>query len=224
MAQQTTERRQHWTWWIMTVLSFGVALYAVGFAFVGNEAFYEGRVPVIGLDAAATSIAVHAIVGAVALALGPFQFVSRIRRRRPRVHRRAGRVVVVAMLLTGLSGLFVAGFAQGGPSGRVGFAMLGVLTTATAATAWRQILRRDIDAHRNWMIRASTLILAAVTLRLQLPWLFALFDGDETAVFAVVGWTAWLPNLLFAEWWLRRPRTPAMAVGGTAPSNASSDA
>ena len=205
MSEQVGVERQHWAWWVMTLLSGAVALYAVGFAFVGNEAFYEGRVPGIGLDAAATSIAVHAIAGAVALAIGPLQFVTRIRIRRPSAHRTLGRIAVTGMLLTGLSGLFVAGFAEGGLSGRVGFATLGVLTTASAAVAWRRILNRDVPGHRAWMVRTFALILAAVTLRLQLPGLFWLFDGNETAVFAVVAWTAWLPNVLVAEWWLRRP-------------------
>ena len=121
----------------------------------------------------------------------------------------------MAMLLTGLSGLFVAGFAEGGPSGRVGFAVLGVLTTVSAVMAWRRILNRNIIEHRAWMIRAFALIFAAVTLRLQLPGLFGIFGGDETAVFAVVGWTAWLPNILFAEWWLRRPYTPDWTITST---------
>ena len=74
----------------------------------------------------------------------------------------------------------------------------------SAAIAWRRILGRDLGRHRAWMVRAFALILAAVTLRLQLPGLFWIFSGDETPVFAVVAWTAWVPNLVAAEWILRR--------------------
>ena len=72
----------------------------------------------------------------------------------------------------------------------------------------------DVPGHRVWMVRTFALILAAVTLRLQLPFLFWFFDGNETAVFAVVAWSAWLPNVAIAEWWLRRSRAAERAVQG----------
>lgn len=200
-------RTQRW-WWLMAVLSILVAVYAIGFTIVGREAFYEGRIPVIGLDAASTAIGVHALAGTVALGLGPFQFLHRLRVRRPGLHRAMGRFGVVAMILTGLSGLFVAMFALGGPSGKIGFALLGVSTAAAAGVAWRQILMGRTSRHRVWMIRAFALILAAVSLRLQLPALFWIFGGDPMPVFAFVAWSCWVPNLVVAEWWIRRTPEP----------------
>jgi hypothetical protein len=61
-------------------------------------------------------------------------------------------------------------------------------------------------------MRSFALLLAAVSLRLQLPALFAIFGGDETMVFAVVGWSCWVPNLLVVEWMIRRRPAPVIAV------------
>ena len=205
-------RPKRWVWGTMTVLSIALAAYAIGFAMVGNEAFYDSRIPVVGLDVAATAIALHAVSGAVAIAVGPFQFLHRLRATRPRIHRVLGRVGVIGMLATGITGLFVATFSEGGLSGRIGFAVLGVLTAAAAALAWHRILNGDVGGHRAWMTRGFALILAGVSLRLQLPALFWLFDGDTTPVFAVVAWSCWIPNLLIAERMVGAMRDVAVAT------------
>lgn len=197
--ESTEARPNRLVWATMTVLSIALAAYAIGFAVAGNEAFYDDRIPIVGLDVAATAIALHAVSGAVAIAIGPFQFLHRLRTQLPRIHRVLGRIGVVGMLATGITGLFVAGFAEGGLSGRIGFAVLGVLTTAAAALAWIRIRNGEVGGHRAWMTRGFALILAGVSLRLQLPALFWLFEGDATAVFAVVAWSCWIPNLLIAE-------------------------
>ena len=201
------QRKMPWPFWAMTVFAAVIGVYGFVFAMGGGEVFYEGRDPAVGLAVAAAAITVHAVVGGLALLTGPAQFASGLRRRRPVVHRTLGRVHVAAALGTGLSGFFVAGFAEGGLGGRVGFAVLGVLTTTYAMLGFRSALRRRFGIHRQGMTRSFAMLLAAVSLRIQIPFLFMAFDGDETMVFAVVAWTCWVPNALIAEWLLRRRQT-----------------
>ncbi len=210
----TTEQRTKpkWTWWVMVVLAGLIGIYGVGFAFGGAEAFYEGRDLPLGLDVSIVALSFHAVVGGLALLTGPFQFLERIRTARPKLHRGLGRLHVAAALGTGLSGFFVAGFAEGGLTGRLGFAALGALTTTCGLVGLRLALGRRFDDHRVWMMRSFALLLAAVSLRLQIPALFALLDGDETMVFAVVGWSCWVPNLLVVEWMIRRRPAPVIVV------------
>mgnify|MGYP001812180768 CR=1 FL=1 len=205
------QTKMPWPFWVMAVFAVLIAVYGFVFAMGGAEAFYEGRDPAVGLAVAAAAITVHAIVGGMALLTGPTQFHSGLRRRNPALHRTIGRVHVAAALGTGLSGFFVAGFAEGGLVGRIGFAVLGVLTTTYAMLGLRSALRRRFGIHRQWMVRSFAMLLAAVSLRIQIPFLFMLFDGDETMVFAVVAWTSWVPNALIAEWILRR-RPAELAV------------
>ncbi|MEA5446587.1 DUF2306 domain-containing protein [Gammaproteobacteria bacterium AB-CW1] len=61
------------------------------------------------------SLIVHALAGSVALALGPFQFLSRLRNRHRRVHRASGWVYLLCILISGLTGLWLAFFTPGGP-------------------------------------------------------------------------------------------------------------
>jgi len=72
-----------------------------------------------------------------------------------------------------------------------------------AATGLRVIVRGDVVAHRRWMLRTFALTYAAVTLRL---WLLALVPllGDFPSAYMLVPFLCWVPNLLVAEWLLRR--------------------
>lgn len=59
------------------------------------------------------------------------------------------------------------------------------------------------SVHRRWMIRSWSLTLAAVTLRIYLP--VVIITGLPFAFsYQVVAFLAWVPNLLLAEWLLRR--------------------
>ena len=58
------------------------------------------------------------------------------------------------------------------------------------------------------MTRNFALTFAAVTLRLQMP-LLAMGFGEEMG-YRIVAWSCWIPNLLVAEWLVRRAgSTPA---------------
>jgi hypothetical protein len=67
---------------------------------------------------------------------------------------------------------------------------------------------RDFKAHRRWMIRSYAMILAAVTLRIELPLLAMWLQGFLPA-YNIVAWLCWVPNLFVAEWIARRTRHPA---------------
>jgi uncharacterized membrane protein YozB (DUF420 family) len=154
------------------------------------------------------ALVVH-IVGSAVFALGGvLQLVPRVRRRHPAWHRRAGRVVAVAGLLVALSALWLTvGYEPRAGSGEVlrvfrlvfGSAMLVSLVLGFAA-----IRRRDVPAHRAWMIRAFTIGLAAGT-QIFTPSLGAAVFGDGVLAADLAKGAGWVVNLAVAEWVVRRP-------------------
>jgi uncharacterized membrane protein len=155
----------------------------------------------------------HIGFGGLALLLSPFQFATRLRTRVPHVHRVVGRVAVASIALAGTGGLVLAPHSLAGPVGTLGFGLLAVLWVTFAGTAFRAIRRRDVAAHRRWMVRTFALTYAAVTLRL---WLFVLIaaqtglagvDGQTAfeRAYLLVPFLAWVPNLLVAERYLAIP-------------------
>ena len=59
------------------------------------------------------------------------------------------------------------------------------------------------------MLRSYALVFAAVTLRIELP-LLTMGFGDFTPAYQVVAWLSWVPNALWAEWYIRRSGNVAL--------------
>lgn len=150
----------------------------------------------------AIALYAHLVFAPVALAVLPFQFRPGLRARRPGLHRALGRVYAGAILISGLAGIVLAANSHAGPVAGWGFGLLAVAWLGTTALAVIHALRRNIAAHRAWMIRSAALTFAAVTLRLELPVLAVTFGFDTG--YLIVAWACWLPNMVVAEVLARR--------------------
>ena len=93
----------------------------------------------------------------------------------------------------------------------LGFGILAVLWFLTGLEAYRTVSRGNIEAHRRWMIRNFALTLAAVTLRNQLPFMRFALDWPFPRSSITVSWRCWVPNLLIAEWMVRRRKLPSLS-------------
>lgn len=193
-------------WSVMAFFAVGIAAYGVAYVVIGPRMY-----PPMLLEsfrARPWGINPHALFGAIALIAGAAQF-SRMVLQRRRLHRMIGMVYVTASLVVGVAGTYMAWYSFGGWPTHLGFGLLGFSLLSTTAIAFRRIRRRDIAAHRRWMIRSYSLIFAAVTLRLQLPVLTVLLGGFAPA-YLIVAWSSWLPNLAFAELRIRTTRATAL--------------
>jgi uncharacterized membrane protein len=192
-------------WWVITILAIAIAVYGLRHAVLGERAFVA--VLAESFRARPWGIFLHALLASVALGIGPFQFHRGLLARRRRLHRNLGKVYVLcAFFGGGLTGLYVAAYSHGGWITHAAFGALALLTAITTALAYVRIRARDVAAHREWMIRSFALLFAAVTLRLWLPFLIALHGGDFTPAYQWASWLCWVPNLLFAEWFIARTR------------------
>lgn len=155
----------------------------------------------------------HITAAPVALFFGSMQFVPSLRIPHPAIHRWAGRVYVLAVLVGGGSGMLLAFGAIGGPVAGWGFGLLSVLWIATTLQAVRlAMIGRHVE-HRRWMMRSFALTFAAVTLRLQLAGMVGLGSMSYASASVILAWSCWIPNLLFVEWLIaRKPRFSAMAT------------
>jgi uncharacterized membrane protein len=141
----------------------------------------------------------HIMGGVVAMAIGPWQFVARLRERHLSLHRWLGRIYLIAVLIGSAAGLAMAAVSMGGLATHTGFGMLAGLWFLTGAIAYRQIRRGDLVSHKQWMIRNYSLTFAAVTLRLWLPFLAGVVRIDSMDAYITVSWLCWVPNLIVGE-------------------------
>jgi Predicted membrane protein (DUF2306) len=155
----------------------------------------------------AIAMAVHLLLGAVLLILGPIQFVQRLRQQTPSVHRWIGRVYGFSALGAGLGGLgFILGSgAVGGPTMSIGFGLYGALMSVAAVQTVRHGWRRRLASHRIWAIRLFALVVGSWLYRMDYGiWLKAFGGIGHTHGFNgrfdyVMDFFFFVPNLVIAE-------------------------
>jgi uncharacterized membrane protein len=163
------------------------------------------------------ALVVHIVGAAVFALVGAFQFLPRLRRGRRAWHRRAGRVVATAGLAVVGSALWLTLVYRAQPgSGDLLYVLRLVFGSAMAAClilGFTTIRRRDIAAHRAWMIRGYAIGLAAGTQVFTQGIGEAVFGTGEVRSDLAKA-AGWVINLLIAEWAIRRttasrrPRPP----------------
>lgn len=190
----------------MLALALAIAGYALSFVVKGNAAFPPNLRS--SFEARPWGIYSHVVFGALALALGPFQLRRGLLLRNRPLHRRLGLVYVICSAMTGVVGTYMAVYSYGGLVTHLGFGLLGFATFMTALKPYFHIRAHEVAPHRAWMIRNYALVFAAVTLRIELPLLANAMQQFDTP-YAMISWLSWVPNLAFAEWYLRRSSSTA---------------
>ena len=121
-----------------------------------------------------------------------------------------GATYVASATALGVSGLILAPTAYTGLVASAGFTVLDLAMLFTTWTALRMIFAGRYGEHRRWMIRSFSLIMAGVMLRVWSP-LYSvvaaagIVDFSFETAYAGIAWLCWVPNLLLAIWFTRRP-------------------
>ncbi|HZU25383.1 MAG TPA: DUF2306 domain-containing protein [Bryobacteraceae bacterium] len=188
------------SWAILTFFALGTGLGALRYA-LPRVPF---PAPLPNFFARHGWLVGHAVSSGVALLAGPWQFLSSLRRRSLSFHRWAGRVYCAAVLAGWLLSLPIAAHAQTGRVASAGFLTLGAAWIAATAAGYFNARRGLVLRHREWMTRSYALTAAAITLRIYLP-IMTMAGVPFSTSYPLVAWICWIPNLLFAEWLVRRP-------------------
>jgi hypothetical protein len=147
----------------------------------------------------------HVVTSIFLLPAGFTQFRSAINKRVAVLHRIAGKMYVIILLfLSGPAGLIMAFYANGGLTSQIAFSVLSVLWIYFTARAWIEIQRRNFVLHGAFMIRSYALTLSAITLRAWKYIIVLTFHPHPMDGYMIVAWLGWIPNLLIAEWLVRR--------------------
>jgi uncharacterized membrane protein len=178
-----------------------------------NARFFDMPVPVV----------IHIVGASIYCLLGAFQFVPSFRRRKPGWHRVAGRILVLCGLAAALSGLWMSvAYPQppgDGPSLTGLRLVFGSAMAVSLVLAFTAIRRRNIVAHKAWMIRAYAIGQGAGTqFFTHLPWFLLVGKPTELPRTLLMA-AGWLINIAVAEWIIRRKpvKRPALAHSQSLP-------
>jgi uncharacterized membrane protein len=162
----------------------------------------------------------HVMFASAAMVMAVVQIWPGLRARRPALHRRCGRVYVVAAIPAAVCALVIGAATPFGPflaASNVVLASLWLWFTTTGYLAARQ---RRFREHRRQMILSATLALSIISNRIWTPIIFISLQPLQHKVFddnkdhylwfaaglgAWLGWT--IPFFTVRRWLNRRPAT-----------------
>ena len=141
----------------------------------------------------------HIVLGIIATVIGPFQFIPNIRNKYLKTHRQLGRVYVVAVILSGIMGMYLAITSDVTLTYAVGLFGLGFTWSISAIMAFLSIKNKKIDLHKEWMIRSYVITFAFVSFRFVQDILTSLEIGTWKEVNVLMSWACWAIPLFITE-------------------------
>lgn len=150
---------------------------------------------------------VHVFSSVLALMAGLTQFSNQILKNYKNLHRTIGKFYVINILLINFpAGMILAIYANGGLPSKIAFTLLDCLWFYFTYRAYMAIRKKKIAEHKDFMIRSFALTFSAITLRTWKIILPEFFTIEPETLYMIDAWMGFVPNLLFAEWIIRRKR------------------
>ncbi|MCZ4245858.1 DUF2306 domain-containing protein [Pedobacter punctiformis] len=150
---------------------------------------------------------VHVFTIIFALLAGFTQFSNTILKKFRSLHRIIGKIYIIDILLVNFPAAFImAVYANGLIPGKAAFIILDCLWFWFTLKALIEVKKGNIKGHKEYMIRSYALTLSAVTLRAWKIIFLSFATIDPLHLYMINAWLGFIPNLIFAEWLIRRKR------------------
>ena len=204
--QQTVKVLFQMLFWI-PVIAFSLLLVyntLPYFSFRKDFSFIQERSFLFSGSLYNSSFYIHIFAGAVCILTALIQFSRYILKKSRAIHRWSGKIYVfVVLFLAAPTGLYMSFFAKGSIWERSLFLFMAISWFITTLYGFTTILKKNILAHKIWMIRSYAMAMTAVTFRIY-HIIFYLLDWDHLENYELSLWISVIGNMLFAEWIIYR--------------------
>ena len=147
---------------------------------------------------------VHITAGAICIGTALIQFSRYILKKSKAIHRFSGKIYVAVVLFLGApTGLYMSFFAKGSLGERALFMFMAGWWFVTTLYGLTTIHKRNVLAHKIWMMRSYSMAMTAVTFRVY-HIVFYLLGWDHLKNYELSLWISVIGNMLFAEWIIYR--------------------
>ena len=147
---------------------------------------------------------IHIAAGALCIGTALIQFSRYIMKKSKAIHRFSGKIYVAVVLFLGApTGLYMSFFAKGSLGERALFMFMAGWWFVTTLYGLTTIHKRNVLAHKIWMMRSYSMAMTAVTFRVY-HIVFYLLGWDHLKNYELSLWISVIGNMLFAEWIIYR--------------------
>ncbi|GIP23274.1 MULTISPECIES: DUF2306 domain-containing protein [Paenibacillus] len=139
---------------------------------------------------------VHVAFACIAMASGLLNFSNRFFAASRKLHRVNGYIYFVSVLVVVVTSGYMAPYATGGKISSMGFNVLNIIWPVMTIVALVQIKKKQINRHRNWMIRSYAFCFTNMLIHL-ITFLFHQGFGLVYATSYIIGVYSSIVLLLF---------------------------
>jgi Predicted membrane protein (DUF2306) len=170
------------------------------FNFSKDFSFIEERSLLFKSSFYNTSFYIHIAAGAICIGTALIQFSRYILKKSRAIHRISGKIYVfVVLFLAAPTGLYMSFFAKGSFWERALFMFMAAWWFITTLYGLSTIHKKNVVAHKIWMIRSYAMAMTAVSFRV-FHIIFYLFNWGHLENYEFSLWISVIGNMLFAEW------------------------
>jgi len=185
------------------------------FSFSKSFSFIEERSLLFESTLYKSCFYTHIFAGAFCILTALIQFSRVILKKAKAIHRWSGRVYVFVVLFLGApTGLYMSFFAKGSFWERSLFMFMACFWFISTFNGLTTILKKNVLAHKVWMIRSYAMAMTAVTFRVY-HILFYLLGWDHLKNYELSLWISVIGNMLIAEWIIYRKSKSYLATFST---------
>ncbi len=174
------------------------------FSFSKDFSFIEERSFLFENNFYNTCFYIHIAAGSLCILTALIQFSRYILKKTKAIHRFSGKIYVFVVLFIGApTGLYMSFFAKGSFWERALFMFMAGFWFITTLYGLTTIHKKNVIAHKVWMIRSYAMAMTAVTFRVY-HIVFYLLDWGHLENYELSLWISVIGNMLFAEWVIYR--------------------
>jgi hypothetical protein len=169
------------------------------FSFSQHFSFIEERSLLFKSSFYYTCFYIHIAAGATCIGTALIQFSRYLMKKSKAIHRVSGRIYVFVVLFLGApTGLYMAFFAKGSFWERSLFMFMATWWFITTLNGLNTILKKNVVAHKLWMIRSYSMAMTAVTFRVYYIF-FYMMGWEDLVNYEFSLWVSVIGNMLIAE-------------------------
>jgi hypothetical protein len=174
------------------------------FTFSKDFSFIEERSFLFKSNFYNTCFYIHIAAGSLCILTALIQFSRYILKKTKAIHRFSGKIYVFVVLFLGApTGLYMSFFAKGSFWERALFMFMAGFWFITTLNGLTTIHKKNVIAHKVWMIRSYAMAMTAVTFRVY-HIVFYVLDWGHLENYELSLWISVIGNMLFAEWIIYR--------------------
>ncbi|MBL7745224.1 MAG: DUF2306 domain-containing protein [Chitinophagaceae bacterium] len=174
------------------------------FSFSKDFSFIQERSFLFQNDLYNASFYIHISAGAICIVTALIQFSRFVLKKVTALHRWSGKLYVFVVLTLGApTGLYMSFFAKGSFWERSLFMFMAIFWFITTFYGLTTIHKKNILAHKIWMMRSYAMAMTAVTFRVY-HILFYVLGWGHLENYEVSLWISVIGNMLFTEYLIYR--------------------